>query len=282
VARDEGRSAYNLACAYARSGDSENALLWLGASASAGFANSRLLAADSDLDPVRGNPEFEEIAARVEANRLANFEWFASQARETDPLVVLPDGYDPAEPAPLIVALHGRGTNGQDIARAWEEIARQRGAILVAPDALRPYASGYQWRFVDESVWLVTHTIDSMIERYAVDESRIMLTGFSQGAYVAMIAGLRQPERYCGLALVSGFYDPEDWAMPPLSQDNPLKVQFLTGSEDRSAPSYRQAVKVFKAAGWEAKLRIYPGVGHVFPTQDMSDLKRVLGFVCGI
>jgi acetyl esterase/lipase len=262
---DEGSSAYNLACAYARSGDSERALQWLRSSAEAGFSTSRLLASDPDLDLIRQETEFEGIAARVEENRLSHFEWFTDQAREIEPLVVLPDDHDPAKPAPLIVALHGRG-----------------GAILVAPDAIRVLGGGYQWRFLDESVWLVTHTIASVAEKYAVDDHKILLTGFSQGAYIAMVAGLRQPERYCGLVLVSGFYDPEDWAMPTLDQDNPPRVQFLIGSEDSSAPSYRQAIKAFKAAGWKARLRIYPGVGHAFPTLRKADLKRVLDFVCGI
>ena len=38
----EGSSAYNLACAYARSGDAKMALQWLRSSAEAGFSNSRL------------------------------------------------------------------------------------------------------------------------------------------------------------------------------------------------------------------------------------------------
>jgi len=277
----EGSSAYNLACVYARSGDSKMALQWLRSSAEAGFSTSRLLATDPDLHLIRKETEFERIAARVEENRLSHFEWFTAEARKADPLVVLPDDYDPSKPAPLIVALHGRGADGRDVARVWQEVARQRGAILVAPNAVRVLGGGYQWRFLDESVWLVTHTIASVAEKYAVDERKIMLTGFSQGAYIAMIAGMRQPERYCGLVLASGFYNPEDLAMPPLNQENPPRVQFLVGSEDPSAQSYRQAIKALKAAGWNARLRVYPGVGHTFPTRRKADLKRTLGFVCG-
>ena len=137
--------------------------------------------------------------------------------------VVLPDGYDPVKPAPLIIALHGRGGNGKNMAAAWDEIANDVGAILVAPDALRPLGMGYDWRFVDESEWLVLLTLDRVLERYAIDEQRIVLTGLSQGAHIAFM---------------------------------------MIGSEDRSVETYRVAIKDFKEAGWNAKLR------------------KVLAFVC--
>lgn len=244
--RDEGGSAYNLAGADARSGDATDALSWLESSAAAGFSKSRLLATDADLDSVRREERFTQVTARVEANRLANFEWFTARARKANPLVKLHENYDPANPAPSIVALHGRGTNGRDITRVWREVARQRGALLVAPDALRSFADDLKRRYVDESVWLATQTVTGTIEKHTADDGKILLTGFSQGAYVAMIARPRRLERYCGLVLVSGFSDPEDSTMPSLNQKSSLRVQSLTGSNDPSAPSYRRATETSK------------------------------------
>jgi predicted esterase len=277
-----GVAAYNVACAYSRSGDTAGALKWLGESARLGFAITRLLNEDPDLAAVRDEDGFAEIVERVERNRREEFEWFSNTAREAEPLVILPDGYDPEVPAPLIIVLHGRGDSGKSIARAWDEVANETGAILVAPDALRPLWTGYEWRFVDESVWYVLLTLDRVRERYSVDEQRIVLTGFSQGAHVALVTALRHPERFCGLVPVSGDFDPRLEVIPPAEDGPTPRVWLLIGSEDRSAQSYREAHKAFRAAGWTAKLRIEKGLGHVFPVRDRKELRKVLNFVCGL
>ena len=277
-----GVAAYNLACAYSRSGDKVNALKWLDESARQGFSITRLVTDDPDLAAVRAEGGFAEIAEKIERNRQEEFEWFSETARAAEPLVILPDDYDPEVPAPLILVLHGRGDSGKNIARAWDDVANETGAILVAPDALRPLWTGYEWRFVDESVWYVMLTIDRIVERYSVDEQRIVLTGFSQGAHVALVTGLRHPERFCGLVPVSGDFDSRQETIPEAGERATPRVWLMIGSEDRSAPSYREALKAFRAAGWTAKLRVAKGFGHTFPVRDRSELRRVLEFVCGL
>ena len=275
-----GVAAYNLACAYARNGDTANALAWLEKAAEQGFSVTRLVASDSDLDSLRDDEAFDEIAARITANREQEFEWFVEEARATEPLVLLPDGYDPEKPAPLIIALHGRGGNGKSIAVHWKEIANEVGAIVVAPDALRPLVGGYEWRFVDESEWLTLFTLDRMLERYAIDERRVVLTGFSQGAQVAFTTGVRHPERFCGLVLVSGNYDADDAEIARAGEAPMPSVWLAIGSEDPSVATYREALEDFKAAGWKAKLRVVKGVGHTFPLRDAKELRKVLAFAC--
>jgi len=58
---------YNLACAHARSGDRRAALAALERAVAEGYADAAHLRADPDLASLRGRPEFEAIAAGLEA-----------------------------------------------------------------------------------------------------------------------------------------------------------------------------------------------------------------------
>lgn len=59
---------FDLACAYARSGDKAKALDWLDKAAAGGFRSTEGMKNDPDLSSVRGSEAFTAIAQRVEAN----------------------------------------------------------------------------------------------------------------------------------------------------------------------------------------------------------------------
>jgi len=57
--------AYNIACSLARNSEITNACKWLERSIDSGFKDKHLLATDSDLQSLRGYPEFDAIMARI-------------------------------------------------------------------------------------------------------------------------------------------------------------------------------------------------------------------------
>jgi tetratricopeptide (TPR) repeat protein len=59
---------YNIACGYSLLNDKENALIWLQRSLESGFDRNDLVAEDSDLDPLRGDPRFQKILAMFPAD----------------------------------------------------------------------------------------------------------------------------------------------------------------------------------------------------------------------
>jgi len=60
-------------------------------------------------------------------------------------VVYAPRRYDPAEPLPVIVALHGRGGTGSGMAylSRFNELAEREGIILVYPDGLN-----HEWNYL--------------------------------------------------------------------------------------------------------------------------------------
>ena len=71
---------YNLACAYALSGDKEKALWWLDKAIDAGYTDMKNFKVDTDLDSLRGTKEFKDLEAKMDkASRPCEFNPSARQ-----------------------------------------------------------------------------------------------------------------------------------------------------------------------------------------------------------
>ncbi|HSD71229.1 MAG TPA: tetratricopeptide repeat protein, partial [Thermoanaerobaculia bacterium] len=62
-------SMYNIACGYARKGDADRAVEWLGKSLREGFDLASYIDRDDDLDGIRSNPKFVELRRNLRAEK---------------------------------------------------------------------------------------------------------------------------------------------------------------------------------------------------------------------
>jgi predicted esterase len=285
IAPRGGAIAFNIACCHAKLGDTKASARWLLACANAGWAGLRSFETDSDLDAVRAEPVYAQALEIVKQARQRAFVAFQDKARAAEVLTLLPPNHDASKATPLIIALHGSGGTGADMADQWKSIAARNGAILVCPDALRPLGQGYQWMFRDESDWLVMDVIQRAKAKHNIDPDRVILTGFSQGANTALELATRHPEAFAGVVIIAGHYEPDinpfpkgpggaggaDAKLPPFA--------LLIGANDEAAQSNRAAEAELKALGIPVMLRIYPGHGHAFPPQTQTELSEALRFV---
>jgi predicted peptidase len=94
--------------------------------------------------------------------------------------VSVPDGYDPAKPAPLVLVLHPGGERvpyyGAEFTRRMVEPAlRQLRPIMIAPDC--PTAA---WSDAGADKTVMT-LINDAIGAYAIDRKRVLVVGYSMG-----------------------------------------------------------------------------------------------------
>lgn len=260
---DNAVAAYNAGCACSRAGYIARSLEWLMKSARLGFSGIRSIRDDDDLDAARADPGFADVRAAVQANVTKRFDAFRAEAEKHEPIVILPPKHDPAVAAPLLIVLHGTGQNGRDMANAWKSAAAQTGAILVAPDALRPVrgTDGYSWVFRDESEWFVLHTIDEAKKKWAVGP--VVLAGFSQGANIALMLGQSHPDRFQGVIPICGHYE-SDVATLPATDPRP-RWYLMIGARDPWAKTYTAAERAFRGAGMTVRRDVVRGVGHAMP-----------------
>jgi predicted esterase len=286
AAPDNSIYAYNLACVYALSGDTDNAGTWLVAAARRGFTHIRRLTTDPDIADLRGSDAYATVLARVKTNQEEALARAEVKFLEHPPLVELPPGHDPSKAPPLIIALHGYGCRPESMIAQWREVADQIGAIVAAPQGLYKVrgSRGYSWFApgsvdFDEADHLTRFTLDLLMKKHKIDPSRVILTGFSQGGYVAYAAGSRQPYRFPSVIPMGAGYVPAIDAPDQAAGGNRPRFYFMIGRHDPAVGQLDKAVEDFTKAGFVVKPRIYPAVGHAFPTDMVEEIQDALDFV---
>ena len=278
---DHPIAQYNLACAYSLNGDVDNAAKWLGKAVESGFDELEKIESDPDLDRIRDHPGYRAALDAVKNHRVKVHAELESVFKERPPLVYVPLDYDDTVAVPLIIALHGYGGRADGYPLLWRDAAVDIGAILIAPQAVRSVkGAGYSWGDIKESDYLVQLTLEAALKQYKIDRQRVILTGFSQGGFIAYSLGVRHPEEFTGVIPMGAPYWP--------SVDAPAKVTgnrrkprfyFMCGARDRLLKETRQAAKDFATAGYEVRLRVCPRVGHEFPLNRDVELLKAVRFV---
>lgn len=141
--------------------------------------------------------------ARLSAGRPGDVEQtFTSGGLERLYRLAIPTSYDPDVAAPLVVNLHGSGSNALE-ASAYGDVPRAaatRGMITVAPQAI-----GGRWELggsgSDDDFLMAL--VDSIEARYCIDQARVHLVGMSLGAWKAAVTACAHPGRFASISLVT-------------------------------------------------------------------------------
>lgn len=122
---------------------------------------------------------------------------------------------EPPARFPTVLALHGRGSNEEDLIGLAPHLPP--GLLWISPRAPLVLGPGsYEWYRVHvigkpepDLVLSAIETIDRFIEEilsaYPVDPKRLYLLGFSQGSILSMSYTLTHPARVAGVIAQSGY-----------------------------------------------------------------------------
>lgn len=116
--------------------------------------------------------------------------------------LAVPTDYDPDQPAPLVVNLHGSGSNALQ-ASVYGDVPRagtDRGMVVVAPEAIDG-----RWELGGEGAdgTFLIDVVDDLTARYCIDLDRIHLIGMSLGAWKAAATACAFAGRFASVALVT-------------------------------------------------------------------------------
>ncbi len=152
----------------------------------------------------------------------------------------VPDGYDRAKGALLVVGFHGWGGEHTQLMRGMEAFGFLRDAILVAPNA--PKAAAWEEADLDPTADL----LDELKRGFNVQ--RTIAFGFSRGAYFSFGLGLRFPDKVEALVPHSGGMI---LPVPPGEAAKKQTFYVIHGDADNVVPvaQSRDAVSRLKGAG---------------------------------
>jgi predicted peptidase len=184
----------------------------------------------------------------------------------------IPVNYSPATPVPLILALHF-GVGGGSAAGAGGDVVQiligpalaDLGAIIVAPDSVRG-----DWRS-PENEKAVNALLDMVTARYAIDQKKIAVTGYSMGGTGSWHFAGKFPERFSAAIPVA--------SRPPASAVGwRLPVLAIHSHDDQVAPFGPAEARIaeLQNAGVNAKLIALTGITH-YETQRFRDALREAG-----
>jgi predicted peptidase len=209
----------------------------------------------------------------------------------------LPPNYDEAKAYPLLVFLHGRGERGDDnttkmfanvgLFSGEQSIVSPNGqaefnSIVLVPqcsakspdqewahwvgnspeqpfEGLGKDGSYQQHKVPSDSGLAALELIDATIKNYAIDRSRVYITGISMGGFGTWEFISRRPELFAAAVPMAGFSDPNTLAA---IGDIPLWIFHGDADEYNPVEGSRTMYTRLKLNGVEVRYSEYEGANH--------------------
>lgn len=166
----------------------------------------------------------------------------------------IPKGYDGSKSYPLVVFIADRGPNceqheapliqslGGVIWATPEEQAKHECFVLVPQ---YPYQVIFDDYTATEHLDITVDLINTIVNQYNIDADRLYTTGQSQGVLMSLEIGIRYPDIFAGMLLVSGFWNPR--AISVLARNNIWVV--VSEGDEKAYPIMNDCMSILEAAG---------------------------------
>lgn len=129
-------------------------------------------------------------------------------------LLYVPAGYNPSNPAPLVITIHGfaQWPAHQMQITHWNELADENGFLAAYPAGTR---FPLRWRIHGQTgtsldpvrdIAFLTDLIDKLQAEYNIDPSRIYVNGLSNGGAMSFLLSCHLSDRVAAFASVAGAY----------------------------------------------------------------------------
>jgi len=194
---------------------------------------------------------------------------------------------------PLLILLHGYGSNAEDLFSFASELPEQYYVISAqAPFVLQP-PYGYAWyainfdahnnKFTDDKQAtqtrdLIAKFIEELTENLPIDQNDITLIGFSQGSILSYAIALSYPEKIKKIVALSGYLN-QDILVGNYKNKDFSKLNFFIahGTADQVIPveAARKTVDFLNNLNIKNTYLEYP-IGHGVSPKMFSDFKKFI------
>ena len=203
-----------------------------------------------------------------------------------DYLTVFPDNFSEQASYPLIICLHGFGADMHDLS-GLAPLLSSTGYLYVLPgaplfDSNDPTARAWHERGGNESSIAVQEAMAALdgfttevLTRYRVEAGKSLLLGFSQGGAMALRYGLPRPERFAGIAVLSGSLRRVEDLLPNLPPEHTQPIFVAHGRQDSLVPLEwsRNLITFLEKQGYRPIYKTYP-IDHQISPSLVADLRN--------
>ena len=186
-----------------------------------------------------------------------------------------PDNVD----LPLVIVLHGRGADANDLADLAPLLSRDcRFVFPNAPRVFEPYPGfgmGFTWfegwpadrDSIAASRSLLLRFVDEMVSRYPTPPGKVILGGFSQGGLMSIDVGFRTSHKLAGIIVMSGAIYEQD--LP--SFEAKIPVLMIHGTDDEVIPLLvaHRTRRILEQHGIEPEYHEFP-MGHQLTPESVA------------
>lgn len=197
----------------------------------------------------------------------------------------VPSGQPDNAKLPLVVVLHGRGADANDLADIAPLIDNNYRFLF--PNAQEPFepSPGFSFGFTWFDGWpaernsflrsrdLLLRFIDEALVRYPTPPGKIILSGFSQGGMMSLDVGFRTQQQLAGIVVMSGALNEQE--PPPFNPEIP--VLMIHGTQDDMIPvlAARRARRVVEDRGVHVEYHEF-AMGHYVTPESMAVVRDFL------
>ncbi len=146
----------------------------------------------------------------------------------------VPPGVPPTQPLPVVIDIHGLGSNmtQQQAVTQFEALAALQHFVVLTPDGIKS-----QWNTINVTpnadVTFLMSMLDEVESGVCVDTARVYSTGYSDGGLMSSVLACQESDRITAVGLVSGITHG-----PACKPGRPVPIIVFWGKQDLVLPFY--------------------------------------------
>ena len=207
----------------------------------------------------------------------------ALPAHDATRALFAPLHYEPNYGYPLLVWLHGPGSDERQLMRIMPLVS-MRNYVAVAPRGFRTLArdgrhEGWGWSqdlgHIHAAEQRVFESIEVAARKFHVAPDHVFLAGFDCGGTMAFRIAMGHPDHFAGVISIGGPFPSGLTPFGQWTQARRLAVLLAVGRHSQQYPSHQvcEDLRLFHAAGISTTLREYP-CGHQVTEGILGDVNR--------
>jgi phospholipase/carboxylesterase len=218
----------------------------------------------------------------VEASFSVESALFSPPCGDTIHALFAPLHYASGYGYPLIVWLHGPGSDERQLMRIMPPVSMQN-YIAVAPRGLdlgdEASAQGYGWQQTEDHIQQAEQRIFESIatakRKLHVDPGRVFMAGFDSGGTMAFRVAMNHPQHFAGVVSLCGAFPTGRPPLGNLVAARRLAIFLAAGRDSGQYPAEAVCndLRLLHSAGMSVTLRQYP-CGHDLTPQMLGDVNR--------